>query len=105
MRRIRAPQLIRHLAVFASGALLIVACQQAQPVAEPTASPPPLADTRATATLLPTYTQPILGAGVPPSPAPGGGGGGGAVLAPAAGAGAGTGAGGVGAGGAGAGTG
>ena len=73
--------LLRRLAVIGSEALLIAACQQAQTGAVPGASPPPLADTRATATLLPTYTQPNLGAAVPASPAPGGAGGaGGAAL-------------------------
>src|SRR4051794_30157145 len=109
--------LLRRLAVIGSGALLIAACQQAQTAAVPGASPPPIADTRATATLLPTYTQPVLGAGVPASPAPGGavgapaggaapGGGGVAPGAGAAGAtGAGTGAAGGGTAGGGAGTG
>src|SRR4051794_35829723 len=93
--------LLRRLAVIGSGALLIAACQQAQTGAVPGASPPPLADTRATATLLPTYTQPNLGAAVPASPAPGGAGGA-AIGAPAGGAAAGASGAGAGAGGAGA---
>src|SRR3954447_963440 len=98
--------LLRRLAAIGSGALLIAACQQAQTATVPSASPPPIADTRATATLLPTYTQPVLGADVPASPIPaaGGGGGGGAAVT-SGGAGAGADAGGAGAGGGGAGTG
>src|SRR5690242_17272417 len=68
---------LRRFALIASGALLVAACQQAQQAAVPTASPPPIADTRATATLSPTYTQPAFGAAVPASPIPAGGGGGG----------------------------
>src|SRR4051812_43569088 len=92
--------LLRRLAAIGSGALLIAACQQAQTATVPGASPPPIADTRATATLLPTYTQPVLGAGVLASPAPGGAGG--VVGAPAGGAAPGAGGAAAGAGGAGA---
>src|SRR5688500_3082723 len=74
--------LANRVAILASATLLLVACQQATTVEAPAASPSPLADTRATATLLPTYTQPVLGAGVPPSPPPVGPGGAGIVGAP-----------------------
>src|SRR4051812_43058328 len=84
MRSPRPKVLASRIAIVASAAFLISACQQSQAVQEPAASPSPLADTRATATLLPTYTQPIFGAAVPPSPAPGGPGGPAIVGAPGA---------------------
>ena len=63
MRFARMLSLTRRLATLASSALLVAACQQSATVEAPAAaSPSPVTDTRATATLLPTYTQPVFGA-------------------------------------------